>query len=413
MKIGYIPGALDMLSGEYFPHLVHMRENVTALRRRVEVNLITAGKANAQYSRLRQRRVYNILNRRHIHILRKLFHLCFFLAAYREIKREINGKQNDLFIVRHSFSSNYLVCRYLQLKGWKVLLEVHALAQVEEKSYGQTHIPRCLSHLYFLVVSKMEMRMFSWADAITTVSASLKSRLVDLGIDEGKIHAIHNGVDPEAFLLPKGAVDIRQRYDLAAKNVVGFVGSFALYHGVDILPYIAGRLEREYENVVFLLVGGNVHGPGNPREQVSARGLSSRFIFVGEVPHSMIPHYVEAMDVAIIPDFNDYGSPMKLFEYMAMRKAVVAPDVPPIREVVEDGHTAILFEKRNVHEATKAIERLLEDESLRKRLGQKAYDKVMSSYTWDSNADKIVQIAHSMVEEERPCPQGVPQQGLR
>jgi glycosyltransferase involved in cell wall biosynthesis len=130
---------------------------------------------------------------------------------------------------------------------------------------------------------------------------------------------------------------------------------------------------------------------------VFGRGLCEVFTFAGEVPHSRIPLYVAAMDIAIIPDFNTYGSPMKLFEYMAMRKAIVAPDVPPIREVIEDGKTGILFERGNVAQALEGIERLIENEQLRHDLGRRARAKVVRSYTWDQNAERIANIAESMM----------------
>ena len=240
--------------------------------------------------------------------------------------------------------------------------------------------------------------MLGWADRITTVSESLKNCLVNLGVEEKKIHAVHNAVDPDKFLYIGDAEDLIEKYNLDKNVVVGFVGSFARYHGVEILLDVAERLEKKYENIVFLLVGRNVHGPDNPMENISSGRFSSVFIFAGEVPHSMIPRHIAVMDIAIVPDFNDYGSPMKLFEYMAMKKAVVAPDVAPIREVVEDGQTALLFERGNADEAAWCIERLIVDEKFRHAIGRKAHREVMTFHTWDKNAERIFDIAESMTE---------------
>jgi glycosyltransferase involved in cell wall biosynthesis len=121
------------------------------------------------------------------------------------------------------------------------------------------------------------------------------------------------------------------------------------------------------------------------------------FTFTGEVPHSEIPVYIAAMDIAIIPDFNTYGSPMKLFEYMAMGKAIVAPDVPPIKEIVEEGKTALVFERKNSIQAVKCIEALIRDKELRNKLGIRARNVVLNSHTWDQNAKRIVSIVGSMV----------------
>lgn len=398
MRIGFIPGALDTLSGEHFPHLIHMRENIRALSKKAEVNVLTADKVNALYLAFQSSGFYERLSHRNMHILRKILHFLFFLMVYLEVRRNINCGKNELFLVRHSFSSNYLIARYLRSKGYKILLEVHALAQVEEKHHGQTYLPECCSYFYFLLVNYLEKKMLGWADRITTVSESLKKSLVDLGVEEKKIHAVHNAVEPDKFLSIADAEELIKKYNLDRNIVVGFVGSFARYHGVEILLDVAERLEKKFENIVFLLVGRNVHGPDNPMENVFTGRFSSVFVFAGEVPHSMIPQHIAAMDIAIVPDFNDYGSPMKLFEYMAMKKAVVAPDVAPIREVVEDGQTALLFERGQADEAARCIERLIEDENLRHAMGRKAHREVMTFHTWDQNAGRIVDIAESMIE---------------
>ena len=174
------------------------------------------------------------------------------------------------------------------------------------------------------------------------------------------------------------------------------MGSFARYHGIGLLIDVAQRLRNKYEDIAFLLVGRNVHGSDNPQEQVSAIGLSHLFTFTGELPHFEIPEHIAAMDVAVIPDFNNYGSPMKMFEYMAMRKAVLAPDVPCIREVIEPGRTGVLFERGNVGEAVRGLETLIRDEQIRHDLGRRAHAQVMAFHTWDRNAERILQILESM-----------------
>jgi len=394
MKICFIPTALDTLSGEHFPHLVHMQENIRALRKKLEIHLVTANKLNAWYMRLHRSRLYELLNLKFLHIIRKSLHALFFLAVYLELKKNINHHQPDLFLVRFAIS-NYLITRYLHFKGYRVLLEVHALAHTEERLYGQSYAPP----FYFPIVAYLEKKMLRWAHQVTAVSHSLASFLVNLGIAEERIHVIHNAVDPDKFDYNIDAHDIIEQYDLHNKTVIGFVGSFARYHGIDMLLDIAQHLHKKYENITFLIVGKNIHGSDNPMEKAFVRRLSHIFTFAGEVPHSRIPLYVAAMDIAVIPDFNTYGSPMKLFEYMAMKKPVVAVDVPPIREVIEDGQTGILFEKGNVSQAAKSVARLIEDERLRYKLGEQARLKVLADHTWDKNAESLLDIAQRMISE--------------
>jgi len=392
MRIGVIPGALDTLSGDHFPHFIHMQENVKALRKKCQIVILTADKASAMYMKFKRSRLYEMLNHRALHMMRKLIHFLFFLVVYGEVRKKVTRQQNDLFLIRFSFS-NYLISQYLYSRGQKILLEVHALAHVEEQRYGQSYAPP----FYFLLIAYLEKRMLGWAHKMTAVSESLKSSLVSLGVHQHTIHVIHNAADLDTFDYRVNPRTIIEQYGFENKIVIGFVGSLARYHGVPMLLDVVENLEKKYVNLNVLIVGRNVHGSDNVVEEVASRKLSHLFRFTGEVAHSRIPLYIAAMDVAIIPDFNTYGSPMKLFEYMAMGKAVVAPDLPSIREVVRNGQTVILFEKGNVAELSEAIERLIENDQLRYGLGRRANRIVVESHNWDRNAEEIVRIAKHII----------------
>lgn len=391
MRVGFIPGPLDTLSGEHFPHFVHMQENLNALFKKAEISVITADTLNTKYMAFQRSRVYAALNHGYAYLLIKLFHLLFFLAVYVEIKTRIRRQHCELFIVRFSFP-NYLIVRYLRSRGSKILLELHGFSHVELKEYGQSYLPP----FYLSIIRYLERKMLYLADEIITVSGSLRESVAAFGINKGQIHVVHNAIDPDVFDAAVSPENIVRRYNLEEKIVIGFVGSFARYHGVHILLEIAESLENKYD-IHFLMVGQNVHGPDNFAEEVLTSQLAPMFTFTGEVPHSEIPLYIAAMDIAIIPDFNTYGSPMKLFEYMAMGKAIVAPDVRPIKEIVEEGKTALIFERKNSIRAVKCIEALIRDKELRKKLGIRARNVVLNSHTWDQNAKRIVGIAGSMV----------------
>ena len=140
MRVGFIPGPLDTLSGEHFPHFVHMQENLNALLKNAEVSVITADTLNTKYMAFQRSRIYAALNHGYAYLLIKLFHLLFFLAVYVEIKTRIRGQHCELFIVRFSFP-NYLIVRYLSSRGSKILLELHGFSHVELKEYGQSYLP--------------------------------------------------------------------------------------------------------------------------------------------------------------------------------------------------------------------------------------------------------------------------------
>ena len=113
-----------------------------------------------------------------------------------------------------------------------------------------------------------------------------------------------------------------------------------------------------------------------------------------------ISSYIAAMDICVLPDSNNYGSPMVLFEFMAMGKAIVAADLPPIRDVVQNGETGLLVERGNSAAIEQAIRLLADNPQLRERLGRQARQAVMEDHNWETNARRVVELAEELVERQ-------------
>jgi glycosyltransferase involved in cell wall biosynthesis len=160
-----------------------------------------------------------------------------------------------------------------------------------------------------------------------------------------------------------------------------------------------------------LLIVGD--GPGREalENYTHSRGLSHAITFTGEVSHDYIPHYIAAMDITVapyIPNENFYFSPIKIFEYMARGKPVIAGSIGQVEEVITDGRTGMLFEPGNLDQLTAALVKLMRDAQLRQYLGEKAKAWVLKERTWDNNARQVAGIARELIEkhsafsEERP-----------
>jgi glycosyltransferase involved in cell wall biosynthesis len=120
--------------------------------------------------------------------------------------------------------------------------------------------------------------------------------------------------------------------------------------------------------------------------------------FAGLVSRHEIIDYVAAFDIAIQPQVVAYASPLKLFEYMALARAIVAPSTPNIREVLTDGETALLFDPSDTNELRRAVERLCADPDLRDRLGTAARVAVeQKGLTWRNNARRITELFHDLL----------------
>jgi glycosyltransferase involved in cell wall biosynthesis len=122
-------------------------------------------------------------------------------------------------------------------------------------------------------------------------------------------------------------------------------------------------------------------------------GMESAVILSGPVPRDDVPSYIDAMDICVLPDSNTFGSPIALFEFMAMGKPCVVPDLGPMRDVIHNNVTGIMFPHADYGALEKALVRFIEDSSLRTQVGSRARDAVLQRHTWAANARFVVQVA--------------------
>jgi glycosyltransferase involved in cell wall biosynthesis len=205
-------------------------------------------------------------------------------------------------------------------------------------------------------------------------------------------------VDPDVFRPGCGGERVRQQIGSARNQiVVGFVGSFSHWHGIPIL-------QKAIENIVkagsptrlrFLLVGkGPLHA--EMRQSLQPFEDSGQVIFTGIVPHDQVPSYMDAADILVsphvpLPDGRPFfGSPTKVFEYMAMGKAIVASRLDQLADVLSHDETALLITPGDVQELVSAIDFLAQDERLRSRLGTRARGVAIDQHTWRQNAARLL-----------------------
>jgi glycosyltransferase involved in cell wall biosynthesis len=236
------------------------------------------------------------------------------------------------------------------------------------------------------------------AARIFVVSEVERRNLEARGVAAEKIVLNPNAVDVELFQ-PKGAA-LRQDLGINKTDLVGgFVGTFGPWHGVVELAQAIKMLPRELP-VRFLIVGsGSLHG--EVERLLHAERESGRVIFTGAVAHERVPALLDACDILIAPhvplaDGSDFfGSPTKIFEYMAMGKAIVASRLGQIGEVLSHEETALLVEPGNVNELAAAIVRVVESDALRARLGPAAREAAVKNHTWGHNARRVLEAYES------------------
>jgi glycosyltransferase involved in cell wall biosynthesis len=234
------------------------------------------------------------------------------------------------------------------------------------------------------------------ADLIVVVSDALRDTLLRRGVAPERIHVQPNGVDARRYRPDLDDGGRRVTLGLGGRTVVGFIGTFGLWHGAERLAGAAARVLRARPETRFLFVGDGARRAAT-EEILSRSGVRHAAVFTGRVPQEEGAAHLAAMDILVAPHVPNadgtpfFGSPTKLFEYMAMGRGIVASDLDQIGEVLQDGRTALLAPPGDEAALADRILRLIDDPDLRRRLGEEARRRVVERHTWDVHVHSILQ----------------------
>jgi glycosyltransferase involved in cell wall biosynthesis len=349
-----------------------------------------------------------------INIIRPLFK---FLPIFGELLYNIklifrlkNVKQYNYIYQRHSAES--FIGAYLSKKHHiPLILEFNSFEYWMLKNWGNkgSLIFRSLNFIFkrffkLPLVRLVENYTLKHANYIIVVSDVLKQSLVDYGIDARKILVNPNGVDTEIYNPNINAENLKQELNINEANVIGFIGTFGEWHGSHVLAKAIVKLFDNYPERIkdthFLLIG-----EGNQLQKVkdiiNYSNHKNNITFTGAVHQSKGPEYLATCNILVSPHIPNpdgtafFGSPTKLFEYMAMGKAIVASNLNQIGEILEHEKTALLIEPNDEKILAEALNGLIKNQSLQKNLGINARNEVFKNYTWDKHVEKIVDFAYA------------------
>lgn len=248
-----------------------------------------------------------------------------------------------------------------------------------------------------LIMERLARRIDAWVFSRTShilcVSRVLADEVQRRGAKAERVHVLPNAIDVDRFRSSRPRQSVRARLGIEESLVVGHVGLFHRWDRLDVLIEVMKSIRDRHPKTKVLLVGD---GPEmqNLRQTTFRLGMEREVIFSGPVPRDDVPAYIDAMDICVLPDSNAFGSPIALFEFMAMGKPCVVPDIGPIRDVIDDQATGIMFPKGDHNALGEALLRLVEDPALRIRIGARAKQTVFERHTWAANARFVVQLAH-------------------
>lgn len=261
------------------------------------------------------------------------------------------------------------------------ILEVNAPlseehAQYRGSAFGQT-------------IRAVERNVLGAVDHVVSVSRQLRDWIIDTGVSPNRVTVVPNGVNIERF--SNIGPEMRAELGMDERPIVGFVGTLKAWHGTVTLIRAVGLLARErgINKAPRLLIVGD--GPQREYlvEVAAEEGITALTTFTGTVAHDAVPPYIGAMDIAVAPydaTTNFYFSPLKLFEYMAAGRPVIAASIGQIVECIRDGENGLLYTPSNIPALAQQIARLIDDPDTARALGRAAQEETRTTRSWDHNA---------------------------
>lgn len=311
----------------------------------------------------------------------ELSELLYNLYAFGKINSVLSKNRVDLIYERYAFFCTAGV-KAAKKRGIPFFLEVNEVSGIERER----------SQVMVKLADRIERAIFADCDAIFTVSNFLKKEIQKRGVPESKIFVLPNGINENDFKEPVK----NPRIPEAARNktVITFVGHFSKWDNLDLfLETYAGLLSVRKELFLFIV------GDGELRAELEKKAgelkVDKDVHFFGKVPRSEVIGILSGSDICVIPHSNPFGSPIVLFEYMAMGKPVVAPDVGPVRDVVKDNVTASIFKAGDFSDLESKLTYLIDNPAERSRIGSSAKDCVYAHHLWKHNAQKIADVFKS------------------
>jgi glycosyltransferase involved in cell wall biosynthesis len=277
-----------------------------------------------------------------------------------------------------------------RLRGLPLILEVNSPLALEQYRDKEIRLHR-LARWAERVICRLASR-------VIVVSTPLGRILEENQVPSYKIEVMPNGVSLEVFKPRPASPELRQRLGLKGFTVVGFVGWFRNWHGLDLLLEAFHKSNLANHSVKLMLIGD---GPAMPdlKNYVEKHQLQESVLFTGPLRHTDVPEYLDLVDIAVQPAAIEYCSPMKILEYMALGKCIVGPRQENIQELLREGEEAQLFKPWDAESMTEALTAIVLDPEKARHMGQQARQAIdKRGYLWSSNARRVTEMAEEMLK---------------
>lgn len=282
--------------------------------------------------------------------------------------------------------------------GIPFVLEVNADLLEQRRFKGIQE--RGLRRLFAIWATRL---CFETAAQIICISPRLKEHLkTKWNVDESKLTVLPCAADIEAFKPNYNSETVRKSLGLTTEPVVMWVGGFYPWHDLSLLLESFALILQQRPDAKLVLVGDG-QTRSSVKDMITKAGMSHAVIMTGAIAHSQVPEMLSIADVAVVPSapitagIGGTGTPLKLFEYMAAGKAIVATALNEAAEVIRDGYNGLLVDAGDINKFAESTLKLMNDPEERSRLGQNAREQAVKQYSWEQYTSRLEEIYLSLV----------------
>jgi len=290
--------------------------------------------------------------------------------------------------------------------GIPVVYEIRAFWEDAAVDHGST----AEGSVRYRLTRALETWAVKQADAVTVICEGLRGDLIARGVAPGKITVIPNAVDIDQFSVGgKADPGLKLKLGLGGHRVLGFIGSFYAYEGLDLLLRALPEMLTQAPDLKVLLVGG---GPQDDalKRLVCELNLKDRVVFTGRVPHSEVNQYYDLIDILVYARhpmrLTELVTPLKPLEAMAQGRLMVASDVGGHRELIQDGNTGVLFRAGNAGDLARTVVALLQNEPSWEGMRKNARHFVETERTWAASVERYRQTYGALLNRLQEAPIG-------
>ena len=361
---------------------VHIEEMISALREQGHEVIVVAPSTADKEEFGADAGIVKLLKRHLPKFCYELMELAYNVLAYRRLAKAVKKHKPDCLYERYNLflPAGIWIKRKFRLP---MLLEVNSPLYEERAKYDGISLKR---------LAKWSQK-FTWgnADYVLPVTQVLADTVQSYGVEPERIVVIPNGINIKRFEHAPDTVAAKTALGLNNKLVLGFTGFVREWHGLDkVVEMIAKDLPGAERH---LLIVGDGPARESLERQAATLCVQDRVTITGIVDRDTVAQYVAAFDIALQPAVVAYASPLKLFEYLMLGKAIVGPAQPNIEEILTDRHNALLFDPHDPKGLATAVRILCEDAELREHVAHNAKETISrKQLTWHANAQRAAEL---------------------